>query len=71
MDSEKKTDVEARRPSINATDVDAALEYLNHENASTFTELDEKRLVRKIDWRIVPIMYVTIFFSSCSDSEQH
>ncbi|KKY21078.1 putative allantoate permease [Phaeomoniella chlamydospora] len=57
MDSEKKTDVEARRPSINATDVDAALEYLNHENASTFTELDEKRLVRKIDWRIVPIMW--------------
>lgn len=35
--------------------VDAALEFLNHESG-TVTEVDEKALVRKIDWRIVPLM---------------
>lgn len=35
--------------------VDAALEFLNAENTSV-TEVDEKVLVRKIDWRIVPLM---------------
>lgn len=35
--------------------VDAALEFLNAENTS-ISEVDEKELVRKIDWRIVPLM---------------
>lgn len=35
--------------------VDAALEFLNHESG-TVAEVDEKALVRKIDWRIVPLM---------------
>lgn len=35
--------------------VDAALEFLNAESTSV-TEVDEKTLVRKIDWRIVPLM---------------
>lgn len=40
-----------------ATDVDAALEYLNHENTSVMTEIDEKKLLRKIDWMVVPLMW--------------
>lgn len=35
--------------------VDAALEFLNNETG-TVSEVDEKKLVRKIDWRIVPLM---------------
>lgn len=35
--------------------IDAALEFLNHESG-TVAEVDEKALVRKIDWRIVPLM---------------
>lgn len=36
-------------------EADAALAFLNNE-AGTVTEVDEKALVRKIDWRIVPLM---------------
>ncbi|KAI0103122.1 allantoate permease [Hypoxylon sp. NC0597] len=39
------------------TDVDAALEYLNGEGTTVMTEINEKALVRKIDWMIVPIMW--------------
>ena len=38
----------------NAVQVDAALEYLNHEDATLMTTIDERKLVRKIDWMIVP-----------------
>lgn len=44
--------------------VDAALEFLNHESG-TVTEVDEKALVRKIDWRIVPLM------CKCSYTRKH
>lgn len=37
------------------SEADAALAFLNNE-AGTVTEVDEKALVRKIDWRIVPLM---------------
>lgn len=36
-------------------EADAALAFLNNE-AGTVAEVDEKALVRKIDWRIVPLM---------------
>lgn len=49
MDSEKQAATLAHDK------VDAALEFLNAENTPV-TEVDEKRLVRKIDWRIVPLM---------------
>lgn len=49
MDSEKQAATLAHDR------VDAALEFLNAENTSV-TEVDEKALVRKIDWRIVPLM---------------
>ena len=35
-------------------DVDAALEYLDHEDTTVMRTVDEKKLVRKIDWMIVP-----------------
>lgn len=35
--------------------VDAAFEFLDVENAFV-TEVDEKQLLSKIDWRIVPLM---------------
>lgn len=37
---------------------DAALDFLRHENdIPEMTAEDEKRLVRKIDWMIMPLMY--------------
>ncbi len=41
----------------NLVDVDAALEYLNNEGTTVMTAVDEKRLVRKIDWMIIPLMW--------------
>lgn len=41
---------------LKPNDADAALEFMTHENTGTMTEVDEKKLVRKIDWRIVPLM---------------
>lgn len=38
--------------------VDAALEYLRHEATTTLTTIDEKRLVRKIDYMIVPLLWL-------------
>jgi len=37
-------------------DADAALEFLNQEATGSMTEVDEKKLLKKIDWRIVPLM---------------
>lgn len=36
--------------------VDAALEFLNTEELGSMSEVDEKKLLHKIDWRIVPLM---------------
>ncbi|OOF89982.1 hypothetical protein ASPCADRAFT_519516 [Aspergillus carbonarius ITEM 5010] len=43
------------------TQADAALEYLRTEDVATFSEVDEKRLVRKIDRMIVPLMWAIYF----------
>ncbi|KAK8022095.1 allantoin permease [Apiospora rasikravindrae] len=48
-------DPETQVPS--PADADAALDFMTHENIGTITEVDEKKLVRKIDWRIVPLMW--------------
>ncbi|KAI0127941.1 allantoin permease [Xylariales sp. AK1849] len=53
--SAEKVDAEGQVPK--ATDVDAALSYLVGQNNTTMTEVDEKKLVRKIDWWIVPLMW--------------
>lgn len=48
MDSEKQA--------LRTKDADAALEFLYAEETTLMTDVDEKALVRKIDWRIVPLM---------------
>lgn len=53
MDAEK---MEKGEPAPQVADVDAALEYLNHEGTTTMTEVNEKALVRKLDFTIVPLM---------------
>ncbi|KAL1865883.1 hypothetical protein Daus18300_006995 [Diaporthe australafricana] len=49
MDSEKQV--------LRTKDADAALEFLYAEETTIMTDVDEKKLVRKIDWRIVPLMW--------------
>jgi hypothetical protein len=49
-------DVEEKR--VELVDVDAALDYLNHEDTTLMSEVDEKKLVRKIDWMIVPLLFL-------------
>ncbi|MCJ1259839.1 hypothetical protein MMC24_007678 [Lignoscripta atroalba] len=49
-------DVESKREDL--VQVDAALQYLNHgEDLATMSEIDEKKLVRKIDWMIIPLFW--------------
>ncbi|GFF56461.1 uncharacterized transporter C417.10 [Aspergillus lentulus] len=54
--------IEAKKFSPAASaEADAALGFLASEEAATFTEIDEKKLVRKIDWMIVPLMWAVYF----------
>jgi hypothetical protein len=61
-DIEKKTpssemvnhDVQEEGKVIDAPQVDEALKFLRNEQTGTLTELDEKKLLRKIDWMILP-----------------
>ncbi|SMR50892.1 unnamed protein product [Zymoseptoria tritici ST99CH_1E4] len=57
--STSQQDIEAGEfKDIHNADADAALEFLRHEGAvRPMTAEDEKRLVRKIDWMIVPLMW--------------
>lgn len=41
----------------NASNVDAALEFLHAGDASVVSDIDEKKLVRKVDWMIIPLMW--------------
>jgi hypothetical protein len=50
-------DLEDKRVSHVDVDADAALEYLTHEDTRVMTEIDERKLVRKIDWMLVPLMW--------------
>ena len=40
----------------NASDMDVALKYIKDAGQPS-EKVDEKKLIRKIDWRIVPIMF--------------
>ena len=40
-------------------EVDAALEYLQQEGTAIMTNVDERKLIRKIDWMIMPLMFCT------------
>ncbi|KAF7115295.1 hypothetical protein CNMCM5793_001931 [Aspergillus hiratsukae] len=55
-------DIEAKKLTPAAsTEADAALGFLASEGTAAFTEIDEKKLVRKIDWMIVPLMWAVYF----------
>ncbi|KAG8166922.1 hypothetical protein KVR01_002611 [Diaporthe batatas] len=53
--SGKAMDLE--KQALRSKDADAALEFLCSEGTTVMTDVDEKSLVRKIDWRIVPLMW--------------
>lgn len=53
---DKAVTVDAEKQVLEHKDVDAALEFLASEEIRIMTEEDEKKLVRKIDWRIMPLM---------------
>ncbi|KAJ4410563.1 hypothetical protein N0V82_009227 [Gnomoniopsis sp. IMI 355080] len=53
---DKTVTLDHEKQTLRPDRVDAALEFLNNESG-TVTEVDEKKLVRKIDWRIVPLMW--------------
>lgn len=55
MDNSEKA-MESEKQALGSQDADAALEFLYAEETTVMTDVDEKRLVRKIDWRIVPLM---------------
>ena len=55
---EKNINMDTEKQALKPHDVDAALDYLNHEDTTIMSEIDEKKLVRKIDWRIVPLMWM-------------
>lgn len=65
-DSEKKessidthgVDTETGTTTVKAGNVDAALEFLQTENTAVMSEVDEKKLIRKIDWMIMPLMWM-------------
>lgn len=50
-------DVEATKRALPSGKVDAALEFLQTEGTAVMSDLDEKKLVRKIDWMIMPLMW--------------
>ena len=50
-------DIETKDGLIATGKVDAALEFLRTEDVAVITEVDEKALVRKIDWMIMPLMW--------------
>jgi len=43
-------------------DVDEALQFL-HSNAATaqLTDIDEKKLMRKVDWMMMPLMFAVYY----------
>lgn len=52
---DKTVTLDHEKQALRHDKVDAALEFLDNQDG-TVTEVDEKALVRKIDWRIVPLM---------------
>lgn len=50
-------DAETGKIPVLAGEVDAALEFLQTEGSAVMSEMDEKKLVRKIDFMIMPLMW--------------
>lgn len=60
---EDKTVVtDSEKQALEHKKVDAALEFLNAEETGSMSEVDERKLVQKIDWRIVPLMCMSHVF---------
>lgn len=56
LDNSEKT-MDSEKQALRTKDADAALEFLYAEETTIMTDVNEKDLVRKIDWRIVPLMW--------------
>ncbi|KAJ5748599.1 uncharacterized protein N7511_010295 [Penicillium nucicola] len=50
-------DLETKGDLISTGKADAALDFLRSEDVADLSEVDEKALVRKIDWMIMPLMW--------------
>ncbi|KAL4780385.1 allantoate permease [Aspergillus varians] len=64
MDHPDQHELESEKPMANGrviADVDAALQYIGDDDTPPMTAEDEKRLVRKIDLSIVPLMFGCYF----------
>lgn len=67
MSDENKTErpLEERFETVDTTtkihNGDAALQFLNNSVVAEMTPEDEKKLVRKIDWMIIPLMCTHLF----------
>lgn len=61
-ESECAVDIEAKETSpVASSKADAALDFLQSGDSVSFSEVEEKALVRKIDWMIVPLMWAVYF----------
>lgn len=64
LDNSEKT-MDSEKQALKSKDADAALEFLYAEETTVMTDVDEKSLVRKIDWRIVPLMCRSSGYQTC------
>lgn len=56
-DQGQTVNTEVKDISLSAGKADAALEFLRDEDTGIAVEVNEKALVRKIDWMIMPLMW--------------
>ncbi|KAI3398084.1 hypothetical protein diail_9837 [Diaporthe ilicicola] len=57
LNNSEKVIMDSEKQALRSKDADAALEFLYAEGTTIMTDVDEAKLVRKIDWRIVPLMW--------------
>ena len=58
--SDRSRDVEAFKPEVDTVHTDEAMKVLAaYTGEQTWTEEEEKKLRRKIDWRLMPVMCLT------------
>jgi hypothetical protein len=55
-DSSEKA-MDAEKQALRSKDPGVALEFLHSEETTVMTDGDEKRLARRIDWRIVSLLW--------------
>ena len=55
--SSTNMDLETKNNLISTGKADAALDFLRSEDLAEISEVNEKALVRKIDWMIMPLMW--------------